>query len=113
MRLDGRVAVVTGGGTGLGETFAVGLAKEGAAVAVSDIDTDGAERVASEINGSGGSAIPYTLDVTDKLAIDAVMNQVEADFGQIDILVNNAGVRYIQPFMETSLDTWQRTIDII
>jgi len=112
MRLAGKVAVVTGGGTGLGQTFAVGLAKEGAALAVSDIDADAAQQVADEINTSGGRAVAYAMDVTDKAAIDQVMNEIEADFGKIDVLVNNAGVRYIHPFLETSLDSWQSTIDI-
>lgn len=112
MRLDGKVAIVTGGGVGLGRAFAIGLAAEAARVAVTDVDQAAAQHVADEINASGGNSIAYAMDVTDAKVIESVVQRVDDDFGRIDVLLNNAGVRYISPFVETDISLWQRTIDI-
>ncbi len=112
MRLADKVTIVTGGGAGLGRVFAIGLAAEGAKMAVTDVDLAASQQVAAEINTSGGSAVGYALDVTDGEAINSVVAQIDEDFGQIDVLVNNAGIRYISPFMKTDIGSWQKTIDI-
>ena len=89
-RLEGRVAVVTGGGRGIGQAIAKRLSSEGAAVAVLDINA--AQDAAQEIAGAGGTARGWTCDVADKATVDGVVGEVAATLGGIDVLVNNAGL---------------------
>jgi NAD(P)-dependent dehydrogenase (short-subunit alcohol dehydrogenase family) len=90
--LDGAVAVVTGAARGNGEGIARGLAAEGAAVAVADLDQDVAAKVCDEINDAGGQARPYRVDVADDASCRTLAAQVHADIGPISVLVNNAGI---------------------
>jgi 3-oxoacyl-[acyl-carrier protein] reductase len=92
MRLEGRRAVVTGGGQGIGRAIALKLASEGAAVAVVDMNAEGAAVVAEEIEAAGGTAFPYELDVGDAEKVNEVFKAIADDLGGVDILVNNAGV---------------------
>ena len=87
--LDGRIALITGGGSGIGEGIAHGMAKAGARVLVADVNGAAAERVAGAL---GGDAAAYTLNVTDRNACDAVATSVHRDVGAISVLVNNAGI---------------------
>lgn len=91
--LNGKVAIVTGAGTGLGRIYAHALASEGVAVAVADKDGDGAGTVADEIRAKGGMAIPATVDVTDEGAAADMVKGASTELGGVDILVNNAGWR--------------------
>ena len=91
MRLKDKVAVITGAGAGIGRAIAVRFAAEGAKVAVTDINERAALQVTDEILAAGGSARAYRCDVADQAAVDAVMQAVTEDLGDIDILVNNAG----------------------
>ncbi len=111
-RLDGEAAMITGAGDGLGRVAALTIAEAGAGIAVTDIDGEAAARVADEIAGAGGSARPYVLDVGDFEAVVEVTARVFADWGRIDVLVNNAGVTQREPTLETSLETWQRMVDV-
>lgn len=87
--LDGRLALITGGGSGIGEGIARAMAAAGARVIVVDVNADGAERVANAI---GGDAAFYALDVSDRVACDALAATVKRDIGAVSILVNNAGI---------------------
>jgi NAD(P)-dependent dehydrogenase (short-subunit alcohol dehydrogenase family) len=87
--LDGKVALVTGAASGIGKAIARLLADAGAAVAIADLDAQGAQAVAAEL---GGTARAYAFDLRDNASIDGLVGAVAADFGTIDILVNNAGI---------------------
>jgi 2-hydroxycyclohexanecarboxyl-CoA dehydrogenase len=111
-RLKDKVAIVTGSAQGIGRAIAMRLASEGAKVAIADLDVDGANRTAEEIRKGGGNAIAVKLDVS-KLqdALDAA-ERIEKKLGPIDILVNNAGWDKLEPFLESTPETWDKVIAI-
>ncbi|MGH7929906.1 MAG: SDR family NAD(P)-dependent oxidoreductase, partial [Candidatus Binatia bacterium] len=92
MRLKDKVAIVTGGGVGIGKAYAHGLAKEGAKVLVADIQDNEAKKVAGEIKQAGGEATPVYVDVTSAEKTEAMAQSALKTYGRIDILVNNAGL---------------------
>ncbi|HEC22776.1 MAG TPA: 3-oxoacyl-[acyl-carrier-protein] reductase [Chloroflexi bacterium] len=92
MRLKDKVAIITGAGQGIGRAAALRFAEEGAKVAVADIQQGQAEAVAGEIVALGGEAIPIFVDVADRPSVDAMVQRVLDEWGQIDILINNAGI---------------------
>ncbi len=108
----GKVAMVTGAGTGLGEAMARGLGQSGAAVVIADIDGERAKLVAADLTGEGIQAVGYAMDVADATAVRRVVDDVVDGQGSLDILVNNAGIRYITPFLEQTVDEWRTTIDV-
>ena len=110
--ITGKVVVITGGSSGLGEATARHLAERGAHVAIAARRTDKLAAIAADIESKGGKAKAYTVDVTDKTQVDALIAQVLADFGRIDVLVNNAGLMAIAPLSEGLTDEWDRMIDI-
>lgn len=112
MRLDGKVAIVTGGGSGIGKAIAEALAREGASVAVADLSINAAESVAKDIGASGSSAIAIEIDVRFEHQADAMVARVVDEFGGLDILVNNAGVGRIIPFLETTRADWDVMFDV-
>ncbi len=89
--IAGKVALVTGAASGMGRATAHLFADEGAQVAVADIVTDGVKRVVEEIEGGGGTASGWLLDVSDRAAVESVVDEIVERFGGLDILVNNAG----------------------
>jgi sorbitol-6-phosphate 2-dehydrogenase len=112
MRLNNKVAVITGGGSGIGATICRVFAEEGAAVAVTDIRLQAAEKIAAEIARSGGRAGTWAFDVSDRPAVEQAADQTEKQLGPIDIWVNNAGISYIVPFLECSEELWDQTLRI-
>lgn len=111
-RLDGKVAIVTGAGRGIGREIALTLAREGAAVVVVDIDAENGSRVAEEIESMGGKALFVRTDVTNYDDIGEMVRKTIDEFGGIDILVNNAAVWNIKLFKDTEPKDWMREISI-
>jgi NAD(P)-dependent dehydrogenase (short-subunit alcohol dehydrogenase family) len=109
-RLDGRVAVVTGGASGLGAAMAAGLAQAGAAIAVVDIDAERASAVCSSIAEAGGTAAAFLADVTDSSAVDRLVSDVFAEFGRTDVLVNSAGIAFRSPAEEFPEDRFDAIV---
>lgn len=110
-RLDGRVAIVTGGGGGLGEGICPALAAAGAAVAVVGRTKTKLDRVAEIASSAGGRAIAVEVDVADRASVAAMTERVAAAFGGIDILVNNAAVYHRKPWTEIGEDEWDHVVD--
>jgi 2-hydroxycyclohexanecarboxyl-CoA dehydrogenase len=98
--LNGRVAIVTGAGSGIGRGIAKRLAEDTARVAVWDLNGPGAEETAQAIRDAGGTAMAMTVDCADKASIKAAADQVRAEYGPIAILVNNAGIAPFTPFFQ-------------
>ncbi|WP_299014463.1 SDR family NAD(P)-dependent oxidoreductase [uncultured Caulobacter sp.] len=112
MLLDGRIAIVTGAGGGLGRAHALYLASQGAKVVVNDLAPEAAGRVAAEISALGGEAIGVAASVTDEAAVAAMVEQVMARWGRIDILVSNAGILRDKSFAKMSLDDFRLVVDV-
>ena len=110
---SGRVALVTGGGRGIGAATAKLLAKEGAAVAVASRTEKEIDAVAQEISDSGGRAIPVVMDVTDEGSVSKGFEQVRAELGPTTILINNAGTPGVPlPVAATEPDAWRRSFEV-
>jgi len=109
---SGRAAVVTGGGKGMGEAIARRLARDGFAVAILDLDSENAQRVADEIVAGGHRAIAVAVDVSDRASVDLAMARVRDEFGPILVLVNNAGITGFKRFMEITDDDWERIFKV-
>ncbi len=111
-RLKDKVAIVTGAAQGIGRALATRLAEEGAKVAIADIQADAAASTAKEIVAAGGTAIAVKVDVTSLDSATAAVQKVVADFSGIDILVNNAGWDKLEPFIQSTPETWDKVIAI-
>jgi NAD(P)-dependent dehydrogenase (short-subunit alcohol dehydrogenase family) len=112
MRLKGKVILVTGGATGLGQAICQRCAEEGAAVIVADVNFEGAQQTASDIKNNGGNALAAQVDVKDKAQVQSMVSEVVEHMGQIDVLVNNAGIFSRGPSTEVSEEDWDRMMDI-
>jgi NAD(P)-dependent dehydrogenase (short-subunit alcohol dehydrogenase family) len=110
--LSGKVAVVTGGNTGLGEAFANALAEVGANVVLAARTRERSEVVAAEIKASGGEAIAVDMDVTEPDQVERMLDEVTERSGPVDVLVNNAGVCYHRPAAEVPREEWLDTFEV-
>jgi 2-hydroxycyclohexanecarboxyl-CoA dehydrogenase len=112
MQLQARKALVTGAGQGIGKAIALELAREGADIAVCDLNPETADAAAEEVKGLGREAQAFAVDVADGPAVVEVVEQALERFGQLDILVNNAGWDETRLFMDTGPDLWEKVINI-
>ncbi len=107
-----QVVLVTGAGRGIGKAIALAFAREGAQVAVNDINPASCEAVANEITTLGGEAAAFHADVSNKLAVQALLIDLEDRWGRVDVLINNAGVEPHKPIVQLDEWDWDRTIDV-
>jgi 3-oxoacyl-[acyl-carrier protein] reductase len=112
MRLDNKIAIVTGGGGEIGRATALRLAREGAAVVVADTNREQADKVAAEIAFTDRQAWACHTDVSLRASVEALAAATLERYGRIDILCNIAGIAPPAPFLETSDENWERTIDV-
>jgi 2-hydroxycyclohexanecarboxyl-CoA dehydrogenase len=112
VRLRDKVAVVTGGASGIGRAIVLAMASEGARVAILDLDEGGATAVAKEVGAAGGEAHPWRLDISDAARVAAVVGEVRGRWGTVHVLVNCAGWDQPKPFVETTPDFWDRILAI-
>jgi len=113
-KLDGKVALVTGGGSGIGKASALALARAGAKVVVSDIDVDSGQATVGAIESAGGHAIFVRADVSLRTDVEAVINRTIEVYGQLDCAFNNAGIegQVGVPISDASEDDWDQVVDI-
>jgi 2-hydroxycyclohexanecarboxyl-CoA dehydrogenase len=107
-----RTAIVTGGASGIGLAISERSAADGAAVAIFDVNAEAAHAAAAKISASGATAIGLGVDVTDRPGIDAAVAEVETRLGHPTILVNNAGMTGFDPFLDISIEKWEKIIAV-
>lgn len=110
--LKNKIALVTGARRGMGKTHALALAGQGAKVIVTDIDANECSPVVEEIKSKGGEVLCFKMDVSNKIEINRVFDEIIKQFGRLDILVNNAGIFQPKPALEITEEDWDRMIDI-
>lgn len=112
MRLDDKVAFVTGAASGIGLRIAQVYAQAGASIAVADLNPHGAEAVAAALRAQGTKAIGLGVDVTDEAGVDAAVARTVAELGSLDILVSNAGIQIVAPLAEFSFADWKKLLAV-
>jgi 3-hydroxybutyrate dehydrogenase len=112
MKLREKSALITGAGSGIGKSIAEAFAREGACVAIADLNFEAAQAVSKQINSTGGRATPTQMDVANEDQVNAGFEQVVRDFGGVDVLVNNAGIQIINPIVNFSLADWRKLVGI-
>ncbi|MGO4307549.1 3-hydroxybutyrate dehydrogenase [Cupriavidus sp. RAF12] len=112
MSLQGKVALVTGAASGIGEQCARQLASEGAAVVIADLNLEAARKVAESIVADGGKAIAVAMDVTSEDAVDAGIDEAVATLGGLDVLVSNAGIQIVNPIEDYAFADWKKMLAI-
>jgi NAD(P)-dependent dehydrogenase (short-subunit alcohol dehydrogenase family) len=110
--LEGRIALVTGAGSGIGRAAAEALAKEGVHVAVTDVADDPMQETVERIHAAGNEATAVRLDVSSQPQMKEVLEQLKSSIGVPSILVNNAGIAVGAHFLDTSLESWERIMAI-
>jgi NAD(P)-dependent dehydrogenase (short-subunit alcohol dehydrogenase family) len=112
VRFQGRTAIVTGAGRGMGRSVALALAAEGAQVVVAELDQDAARAVAGEIEHSGGRALVVTMDIGSVADVRRLFKETLEAFGDVDILVNNAGIGIAKPLVDYTEADWDKQLDV-
>ena len=113
MKLENKVAIVTGAATGIGQAIAIGMAKEGVSVVVDYVGSpDSANATVQQIESAGGKALAVAADVSQPDQVASLIQQAVRQFGKLDIVVNNAGIEYKHPFPEFPLDQWNKIIAV-
>ena len=112
LRFQDKVALVTGGASGIGRATAVLMAAEGAALAVADLDEQAAQEVAREISDAGGRAIAIGCDVSDAAQVEAAVQRMVSEFGRLDVLFNNAGITRRATVVDLSEGDWDRVMAV-
>ena len=112
MRLNGKVAIITGAGSGIGRRIAEFYAREGAKVCIADFNMDLAVAAASQICEAGGIARAERMDVTNEREVDAVIDKVAREWRGVDILVSNAGIQHLDTIADVSFDNWKRVLAV-
>jgi NAD(P)-dependent dehydrogenase (short-subunit alcohol dehydrogenase family) len=110
LRLSGKVAFITGGGTGIGRACALAFAREGARLAIGGRRKDPLDKVAGEIAAAGGQSLSVGCDVTQRSSVEGALEQVEKNFGRLDTIVNNAGAVVVATVEHTSDEDWNRVL---
>jgi 3-oxoacyl-[acyl-carrier protein] reductase len=113
MKLQGKVALITGAGSGMGQAIALLFAREGADIAVNDIDLPSAEKTAAMVNQLGRKSLAVMADVADAEAVEDMVARVVRELGGIHVLVNNAGYAGGGPVLETDASTWDRMLGVV
>ncbi len=113
MRLQGRVALITGAGSGIGKATAVLMAKEGARIAALDVTEDALKRTLRDIERDGGEVLPLAADISQPDQMQRAVEQIDRKWGRVDIVFANAGINGVwAPLEELEPDEWDRTLDI-
>ena len=112
MKLQNDIAVVTGGGSGIGAAMCRAFAREGAKVAVCDVDGKAAESIVDEIRKAKGQAGAWASDVTDRGSVEKTADEIESELGSITVWVNNAGISRVVPFLDCTDEIWDRTLSV-
>jgi len=112
MSIEGRIAIVTGSGSGLGRSHAIYLARQGAKVIVNDLVQEAAELVAAEIMADGGQAVAISGSVSDEAAMGRLVARAMDSWGRIDILINNAGILRDKSFSKMTMDDFRQVVEI-
>jgi meso-butanediol dehydrogenase/(S,S)-butanediol dehydrogenase/diacetyl reductase len=111
-RVDGKAIIITGAGSGMGRTFALGLAAEGASVGVLDLDRAAAERVVADVSAAGGRAMALSADVSKRDQIVAAFDAFVEEFGRLDVLFNNAGFNVPMHLLDVTEENWHAIMDV-
>ena len=112
MKLKDKIAIVTGAASGIGKQIAATFAREGAKVAIADLDAKAAEAAAAELRGAGGQAMGVAMDVTDEAAVNDGVAAVIKAWGGVDVLVSNAGIQIVHPIHEFPYAEWKKMLAI-
>jgi NAD(P)-dependent dehydrogenase (short-subunit alcohol dehydrogenase family) len=111
-RLEGRVAIITGAASGIGRGIAEEYAGEGAVVVLLDRNPEGLEKVRRDLESTGATVRPFTVDITDYARMREIRDRVVEEFGRLDIMVNNAGIVILSDFLDSTLEEWNTTLRV-